>query len=83
MPAFKLGNDGKQLNEEYHRFRENALRSTFSIDEWGDIEITKYDLENLEFTGKENRRTYIQTHAVSDDEISVSGHDIRENPQND
>jgi hypothetical protein len=83
MVGFALGNDGKFLNEEYHIRREQALRETFTLDEWGDIDQTKYDLDDLEFTGKENPRTYKLRHPVSDDEISVTGFDVRDLPTHD
>lgn len=83
MVQFALGNSGKFTNEEYHIFREEALRNTFTLDEWGDIDIEKYDLDNLDFSGKDNPRTFKYRHPVSDDEISVSGFDVRELPTHD
>jgi hypothetical protein len=83
MVQFALGNDGKYTNEEYHIFREEALRNTYSIREWGDIDIEKYDLDNLQFSGKDNPRTYKFDHSVSDDEVSVTGFDVRNLPTHD
>jgi hypothetical protein len=80
---FALGNDGKYTNEEWHAFREKALRNTYSLEEWGDIDIEKYDLDELEFTSKENPRNFRFDHPVSDDEISVTGFDVRELPTHD
>lgn len=83
MVGFALGNDGRFVNQEYHVRREEALRETLSIDEWGDIDITKYDLDNLDFSGKDNPRTYRFDHAVSDDEVNVTGFDVRNLPTHD
>jgi len=82
-PGFALGNDGKYLNEDYHKRRETVLRETLNLSEHGEIEIERYDLDELEFTGKENPRTYITKHSVSDDEVDVSGFDVRELPTHD
>lgn len=78
--GFKLGNSGKNVNEEYHATRQRALRETWSLAEWGDIDIEKYDLDELEFSGKDNPRTYIFNFPVADDEIDVSGFDVRDLP---
>jgi len=83
MPAFALGNDGKNINEEYHRFREMAISTTYSIEQWGDIDIQKYDLDEKEFTGKDVDRNYKFDHPVSDDEVSVTGFDVRNLPTHD
>lgn len=83
MVGFALGNDGRYVNQEWHEVREEALRETLSIDEWGDIDITKYDLDELNFSGKDNDRMFTYDHVVSDDEISVTGFDVRELPTHD
>lgn len=80
MPAYKLGNDGRYLNEEWHRTRQEARSKTLSITEWGDIDRTKFDLDTVEFTGKEVSRTYVMRHPVQDDEINVTGFDVRDLP---
>ena len=80
---FALGNSGKNVNEEWHRFREMAISTTYTLDEWGDIDITKYNLDEKEFTGKDVDRNYRFDHAVSDDEVSVTGFDVRDLPTHD
>jgi len=80
MVGFALGNDGKNVNEEYLQRRQTVLRETMNLEEHGEIEIERYDLDELEFTGKENPRTYITKHSISDDEVDVSGFDVRDLP---
>lgn len=46
MVGYSLGNSGRFLSEKWHRLREHARRKTVSLEEWGDIDITDYDLEN-------------------------------------
>lgn len=44
--------------EEWHEMRAEARRTAFSVDEFGDIETTKFDLDTAGITGKDNPRTY-------------------------
>jgi hypothetical protein len=80
MVGFALGGPSKHVNEEWHRVRWEAETETFSIREWGEIDQTKYDLESVDFSGKYNDRTYIARHPIEDDEISVTGFDVRDLP---
>jgi len=48
MTLQRWGNSGKYLNEEYHETRKEA-RKSLGIYEWGDIEISRYDLDNIDF----------------------------------
>ena len=54
MVQYRDGNSGKNLNEEWHRFRWKAISETFGIEEFGEIDIEKYDLDELEFSRKYN-----------------------------
>jgi len=78
MVGFALGNSGENVNEEYHKFRQVAIHTTYTVDEWGDIDIEKYDLDELDFTGKDVDRNYRFGHVVQDDEVNVTGFDVRE-----
>lgn len=49
MVGYSVGNSGKNVNKEYHLFRERARRTAFSIDEFGPQEIEDYDLESVDF----------------------------------
>lgn len=61
---FSLGNDGQQLNEEYHTKRQEFLRSVPTIDDVGDMDIEKYDLDDLpagnQLGGPDYQPEYIQ-----------------------
>lgn len=77
---FALGDSGRFVNSKWHLFREKARTSTYSLQEWGDIETTKYDLDTVDFSGKDVDRNYVMRRPVSDDEINVNGFDVRELP---
>jgi len=55
---FKRGNSQKAIDSEWHEFRHDARRTAFDINEFGDIDIEKYDLETARITGQENPETY-------------------------
>jgi len=80
MVGFKHGNSGKNISREWHETRERARRETWTIEEWGPIEQERYDLDELQFSGKDHPRTYVFYRAVSDDEIRVNGFDVRDLP---
>jgi hypothetical protein len=83
MVGFNLGNSGKNVSEEYLAKRVEAVHTTYTLREWGDIDITKYDLDELEFTGKDVDSNYVFKHPVSDDEVDVAGFDVRDLPTHD
>lgn len=73
MTMKTTGNSGRYLSEEYHRVRDEARRS-LGIFEWGDIDIERYDLDNIQFDRK-MRKT--QTDPRIETEGSVkSGHPL-------
>jgi hypothetical protein len=43
---------------EWHKKRINARRTAFSVDEFGETDIVKYDLDTAGITGEDNPRTY-------------------------
>ncbi len=54
-------NGSKPVSDEWHRTRQEAREKTFSLKEWDDIEIERYDLEENGvsiITGKDNNETY-------------------------
>jgi len=56
---FKRGNSQKAVDSEWHEFRHEARKNAFDIQEFGPIDIEKYDLETARITGRENPETYI------------------------
>lgn len=72
---------GQYLNGEWHDTRHKARTETFSIEEWGDIDIEKYDLDNVEFTRKQKRSTYLTESMIKADAAAdEEGFDIRNIP---
>ena len=43
---------------EWHEKREDARRNAFSVDEFGETDKVKFDLETAGITGEDNPRTY-------------------------
>lgn len=51
MTMKSTGNSGKHLNEEWHDKRHEA-RESLGLFEWGDIDIARYDLDEIQFDRK-------------------------------
>lgn len=77
---FALGDSGRFINKQWHRVRQEARETTMTLSEWGDVAQTKYDLDTVDFSGKQNDETYRFRHSVNDDEIDVTGFDVRDLP---
>ena len=77
MVQYRDGNSGQNLNEEWHRFRWKAISETFGIEEFGEIDIEKYDLDELEFSRKYKRSSYITETRQEDEGAAKEGIDIR------
>ena len=73
-----FGGEGKPVNADWHATRAEAREETFSLLEWDEIDITRYDLEEdgvSIITGKDNDRTY-EVKTENGDVV-----DIREQPE--
>lgn len=80
MVADSFGNSGKYINRQYYEMRQKARQTTFNLSEWGDIDISKYDLDTVKFDRTQKESTY-KTESKIDAEGGVnSGFDIRELP---
>lgn len=77
MTQYTTGNSGKVLNNEWHRERRLAITEHFNIREFGDIDIQKYDLDELEFTRKYKDSTYVTDTRLESEGSAKSGVDIR------
>lgn len=78
MVGFAFSNSAKVINERYQQFRQNAEHSAMSLEEFGPIDIEKYDLEELEF-GRYVDRTYIvRGRPVVGEVEQEEGFDLRE-----
>jgi hypothetical protein len=68
----------KPIWEDWHETRHAARVSTFNVEEWSDIEITKYDLDTADITGEDNPRSYeIDNQSAEIDGVQNNGEDIR------
>jgi hypothetical protein len=72
----------KKVDGAYHQFRLEASTETFSLDEFGEIDITRYDLEDGYIeglpipTGQDNPKSYehnrgLDNRIQSDDTLDV------------
>jgi len=80
---FSYGGPGSKVTEEWHDTRHEARTKTYSIDEWGEIDITRYSLDDIEFTGKQVDRNYILSPRVVSEGGTDPGFDIRDLPTQD
>lgn len=55
-----LNKGDRSLDERWQEIGREAKENTMSLDEWGDIDIARWDLDEPERepTGVENRRTW-------------------------
>lgn len=81
---FKRSEGMKPVSEEWHRGRREAAEEAFSLDEFGDIDIVRFDLDegysgDLPVpTGKDNDRTYRWRRPLPPtDEVDVRSFDTR------
>lgn len=83
MVEKSTGNSGKYTSREWHETRHDARTKTFSLDDWGDIDITKYDLEDIPFDRKHKDSSYITESNVVGEGGSKPGKDTTEDPVRD
>ena len=66
------------INEEWNEFRVNARRTAFNVDEFGEIEQVKYDLDTAGITGEDNPRSYTVKRPVNSADGNMNnGFDVR------
>jgi hypothetical protein len=78
MVLHRRTNSGAHISEDWHRFREEARRSTFSLAEFSDEDIEKYDLDDARIDGSDNPRSYTYNRKI--DSLGSNGTDIRTLP---
>lgn len=84
MVQQSYGNSGANLSSEYHERRHYAYTQTFSLVEWGEIDITRYELDSITFDRKHKDSSYVTETQIETEGSSKTGRDIREsNPQRD
>jgi hypothetical protein len=68
----------KPADARWHRRRQQARTNSFSVDEWGDIETTKWDLDTAGIKGgKYNPRTYTIDRDLNAEYEIENGTDVR------
>jgi len=80
MVGMPFGNDGKFVNKEYHAKRQEARTETYGLFEWGDIDIEKFDLDNIEFDRSQKDSTHITESKVDVVAGAKGGVDVRKFP---
>jgi hypothetical protein len=84
MVQQSYGNSGANLSSEYHERQHYAYTETFSIVEWGDIDITRYELDSITFDRKYKDSSYITESQIETEGSSQGQKDIQEHtPQRD
>jgi len=72
------GGSGEELSREWHRKRWEAESETFGILEWGEIEIQRFDLDEIQFSRKYKQSTYHSESQIEGEGGPKSGKDVRE-----
>lgn len=75
---FRRSPGARPIDREWHQFRIDARHSAFSINEFSQADIIKYNLTTARITGQENPRTYTINRPI--DILGVNGTDIRDLP---
>lgn len=65
---FRQSKGAKAVDREWHARRREARATAFSLAEFSDQEITRWDLDTARITGRENRKTY-----TTDRPLDVAG----------
>lgn len=81
MVQSSLSGSGRYLNQEWHDMRHKARTETFNIDEWGDIDIEKFDLDTVDFDRKKKDSTFEARPDRSEAEGSAQPSSIRVIPE--
>jgi len=72
----------KRIREDWHKFRIEARRNAFNVDEFGETEKIEYDLDTAGITRQDNPDSYDFNRALDMEGTPRNGRDIRENPRN-
>ena len=72
---FARSTSGKKVDRRWHKARISARREAFSVEEFSDEEIIRFDLDTAGITGKDNPRTYTVNRPI--DLLNENGLDLR------
>lgn len=74
---FRQAKSAKPVDGEWHEIRQVARETTFSLAEWSQEEITRWDLDTADITGRDNDRTYTIDRPITQDGEMQNDTDIR------
>ena len=74
---FRRGDGAKAVDREWHEKRRMARETTFSLAEWSEQDIERWDLDTARITGRENKRTYTVERPIDSPGTVKNGTDIR------
>lgn len=77
MVQMTHGNTGKNLNEEWHLQRWIAESEFYTIDEFDDIDIEQFDLDEVDFSRKFKRSEDITDTRLESEGSAKSGVNIK------
>lgn len=73
-------NSGSPVWARWHEERERARRTSFSTEEYDQIEIERYDLDTARIDGSDNPETF-RTDPYGVDDARSNRRDIRNDPE--
>lgn len=65
----------KPVWSRWHQARIDARHNAFSVDEFGETDIVKYDLDTAGITGEDNPKTYQYDRPLNEERRGI---DVRE-----
>jgi len=77
MVQYSTGNSGDVLNEEWHLQRWIAESEYYTIEEFGDIDIEQFDLDEVDFSRKFKRSEDITDTRLESEGSAKSGVNIK------
>lgn len=72
---FSRSPSAKRIDSRWHKARIDARHEAFSVNEFSDSEIARYDLDTARITGQDNPRSYTVNRPI--DLLGTNGIDLR------
>jgi len=72
---FTRGETAKPVDSRWHEARINARKTAFSVQEFSDEDVIRYDLDTADISGEDNPRTYTVNRPI--DLLNENGLDLR------
>jgi len=80
MVLYQHTGSGQTLNQEWHATRWEAISETYGLREFGEIDIEKYDLDELQFSRKYKESSFISDPRQENEGAGKADRDIRTIP---